>query len=67
MGLSIAAGGWAANLIVFLMTEFNVKSIAATKIYNLAAVSFLSLVQSLPTLSSAPSLLLAPLPLFPYW
>ncbi|KAE7996903.1 hypothetical protein FH972_001585 [Carpinus fangiana] len=34
MGLSIAAGGWAANLIVFLITEFNVKSIAATKLYN---------------------------------
>ena len=34
MGLSIAAGGWMANLIVFLITEFNVKSIAATKIYN---------------------------------
>ncbi|XP_059458146.1 protein NRT1/ PTR FAMILY 2.7-like [Corylus avellana] len=34
MGLSIATGGWAANLIVFLITEFNVKSIAATKIYN---------------------------------
>ncbi|XP_059458459.1 protein NRT1/ PTR FAMILY 2.7-like [Corylus avellana] len=34
MGLSIAAGGWTANLIVFLITEFNVKSITATKIYN---------------------------------
>jgi peptide/histidine transporter 3/4 len=34
MGLSIATGGWMANLIVFLITEFNVKSIAATKMYN---------------------------------
>ncbi|TQE03797.1 hypothetical protein C1H46_010604 [Malus baccata] len=35
LGLSIAAGGWASNLIVFLMTRFNVKSISATKINNI--------------------------------
>ncbi|KAB1218033.1 putative protein NRT1/ PTR FAMILY 2.2 [Morella rubra] len=35
MGLSIAAAGWASNLIVFLITEFNVKSITATKISNI--------------------------------
>ncbi|KAG6669934.1 protein NRT1/ PTR FAMILY 2.7-like [Carya illinoinensis] len=34
MALSIAVGGWASNLIVFLITEFHVKSISATKISN---------------------------------
>ena len=35
MGLSLVAGGWASNLLVYLITEFNVKSITATKIYNI--------------------------------
>jgi peptide/histidine transporter 3/4 len=34
MGLSLVAGGWSSNLIVYLITVFNVKSITATKIYN---------------------------------
>ncbi|XP_062092868.1 protein NRT1/ PTR FAMILY 2.7-like [Humulus lupulus] len=33
-GLSIAAGGWGSNWIVFLITKFNIGSIAATKINN---------------------------------
>ncbi|XP_023905802.1 protein NRT1/ PTR FAMILY 2.7 [Quercus suber] len=33
-GLSLVAGGWASNLIVYLITEYNVKSITATKIFN---------------------------------
>lgn len=33
-GLSLAAGGWISNLIVYLMQEFNIKSISAAKIYN---------------------------------
>ncbi|KAI5346177.1 hypothetical protein L3X38_014056 [Prunus dulcis] len=35
LGLSVAAGGWASNLIVFLITKFNVKSISATQINNI--------------------------------
>ncbi|KAL6131313.1 hypothetical protein ACLB2K_069689 [Fragaria x ananassa] len=35
LGLSVAGGGWASNLIVFLITKFNVKTIAATKINNI--------------------------------
>ncbi|KAL6126519.1 hypothetical protein ACLB2K_074567 [Fragaria x ananassa] len=35
LGLSVAAGGWGANLIVFLITKFNVKTISATKINNI--------------------------------
>ena len=36
MGLSIVAGGWGSNnLIVYLITEYNVKNIMATKIYNI--------------------------------
>ena len=35
MGLSLVAGGWASNLIVYLITKYNVKSIAATKIKNI--------------------------------
>jgi peptide/histidine transporter 3/4 len=35
MGLSLVAGGWASNLIVYLITEYNVKSITATKISNI--------------------------------
>lgn len=33
-GLTLAAGGWIANLIVYLIQEFNIKSISAAKIYN---------------------------------
>ncbi|GAA0185413.1 transporter [Lithospermum erythrorhizon] len=33
-GLSLAAGGWVSNLIVYLIEEFNIKSIRAAKIYN---------------------------------
>ncbi|XP_004308814.1 PREDICTED: protein NRT1/ PTR FAMILY 2.7-like [Fragaria vesca subsp. vesca] len=35
LGLTVAAGGWGANLIVFLITKFNVKTITATKINNI--------------------------------
>ncbi|ONI24028.1 hypothetical protein PRUPE_2G219800 [Prunus persica] len=35
LGLSIAGGGWGSNLIVFLITKFNVKSISATQITNI--------------------------------
>nr|XP_011469691.1 PREDICTED: putative protein NRT1/ PTR FAMILY 2.2 [Fragaria vesca subsp. vesca] len=35
LGLSLAAGGWASNLIVFLITKFSVKTITATKINNI--------------------------------
>ncbi|XP_060168877.1 protein NRT1/ PTR FAMILY 2.7-like [Lycium barbarum] len=34
-GLSLAAGGWMSNLIVFLINEYNMKSIAAAKVFNL--------------------------------
>ncbi|XP_047317686.1 protein NRT1/ PTR FAMILY 2.7-like [Impatiens glandulifera] len=33
-GLTLAAGGWINNLIVYLITEFNVASIDATQIFN---------------------------------
>lgn len=33
-GLSLASGGWAINLIVYLIDEFNMKSIKAAKVYN---------------------------------
>ncbi|KAF4382258.1 hypothetical protein G4B88_011587 [Cannabis sativa] len=33
-GVSVAAGGWGSNWIVFLITKFNIGSIAATKINN---------------------------------
>lgn len=33
-GLSLAAGGWILNVIVYLIQEFNVKSIDATQISN---------------------------------
>ncbi|XP_057782723.1 protein NRT1/ PTR FAMILY 2.7-like [Salvia miltiorrhiza] len=32
--LALAAGGWTANLIVYLIQEFNIKSISSAKIYN---------------------------------
>ncbi|KAF8105879.1 hypothetical protein N665_0152s0016 [Sinapis alba] len=35
LGLTIAAGGWLLNLIVYLIQEFNVKSIAAAQISNI--------------------------------
>ncbi|EEF38486.1 conserved hypothetical protein [Ricinus communis] len=31
-GLSLAAGGWNSNLIVFLISEFNMSSIAAAQV-----------------------------------
>ncbi|XVF83328.1 hypothetical protein PTKIN_Ptkin16aG0478100 [Pterospermum kingtungense] len=34
LGFSLGAGGWGANLIVFLITEFHVKNITATLINN---------------------------------
>ncbi|KAK9913324.1 hypothetical protein M0R45_037142 [Rubus argutus] len=33
--LSVAVGGWVSNLIVFLITKFNVKTITATQINNI--------------------------------
>ncbi|XP_060168879.1 protein NRT1/ PTR FAMILY 2.7-like [Lycium barbarum] len=33
-GLSLASGGWMINLIVYLIDEFNMKSIKAAKVYN---------------------------------
>ncbi|KAK4440788.1 protein NRT1/ PTR FAMILY 2.6 [Sesamum alatum] len=33
-GLTLAAGGWISNLIVYLIQEFNIKSISAAKVYN---------------------------------
>ncbi|CAK9179241.1 unnamed protein product [Ilex paraguariensis] len=33
--LSLAAGGWVSNLIVYLIGEYNVKSIEAAKIFNI--------------------------------
>ncbi|GLU02453.1 hypothetical protein SLE2022_197030 [Rubroshorea leprosula] len=35
MGLMLAVGGWMTNLIVYLIEEFNVKSIDATQINNI--------------------------------
>ncbi|GER42012.1 major facilitator superfamily protein [Striga asiatica] len=32
--LTLASGGWVANLIVYLIQEFNFKSISAAKVYN---------------------------------
>ncbi|KAL6508874.1 hypothetical protein OROHE_021433 [Orobanche hederae] len=32
--LTLASGGWVANLIVYLIEEFNITSISAAKIYN---------------------------------
>ena len=39
MGLSLVAGGWASNLIVYLITKY-VKNIAATKINNIVLGCF---------------------------
>ncbi|KAG5578554.1 hypothetical protein H5410_058688 [Solanum commersonii] len=36
-GLSLASGGWTSNLIVFLINEFNMKSIAAAKVFNVVS------------------------------
>ncbi|KAL1558103.1 protein NRT1/ PTR FAMILY 2.7-like [Salvia divinorum] len=33
-GLTVAAGGWSANLIVFLINEFNIQRIDAAQIAN---------------------------------
>ncbi|KAM1447473.1 hypothetical protein EV1_006504 [Malus domestica] len=38
-GLTLAAGGWLSNLIVYLIQEFNVKSIDAAQISNIVAGS----------------------------
>jgi peptide/histidine transporter 3/4 len=35
MGLTLAAGGWMSNLIVYLIQEFNVESINAAQISNI--------------------------------
>ncbi|KAF8395018.1 hypothetical protein HHK36_018957 [Tetracentron sinense] len=35
MGLTLAAGGWISNIIVYLIGEFNVKSIDAAQISNI--------------------------------
>ncbi|KAL0460658.1 UNVERIFIED_CONTAM: protein NRT1/ PTR FAMILY 2.7 [Sesamum latifolium] len=35
-GMTLAAGGWMNNLIVFLIQEFNIKSINAAQIFNVA-------------------------------
>uniref|UniRef100_A0A2N9IR53 Major facilitator superfamily (MFS) profile domain-containing protein n=1 Tax=Fagus sylvatica TaxID=28930 RepID=A0A2N9IR53_FAGSY len=35
MGLTLAAGGWGTNLVVYLIEKFQVKSIVATKIGNI--------------------------------
>ncbi|XP_050139591.1 protein NRT1/ PTR FAMILY 2.6-like isoform X4 [Malus sylvestris] len=39
-GLTLAAGGWISNLIVFLIEEFNVNSIDAAQISNVVYGSF---------------------------
>jgi len=36
LGLSVTSFGWVMNLIVFLIEEFNIKSIAAAQISNVA-------------------------------
>lgn len=38
--LTLASGGWSANLIVYLIEEFNIKSISAAKIYNFVVGSY---------------------------
>ncbi|XP_049410299.1 protein NRT1/ PTR FAMILY 2.3-like [Solanum stenotomum] len=35
-GLSLAAAGWNNNLIVYLIEEFNMNSVSAAKVYNMA-------------------------------
>ncbi|XP_019250589.1 PREDICTED: protein NRT1/ PTR FAMILY 2.7-like isoform X2 [Nicotiana attenuata] len=35
-GLSLAAAGWNNNLIVYLIQEFNMSSVSAAKVYNMA-------------------------------
>lgn len=35
-GLSVAAAGWNNNLIVYLIEEFNMNSVSAAKVYNMA-------------------------------
>ncbi|BFG24911.1 hypothetical protein CerSpe_111850 [Prunus speciosa] len=46
VGLTLAAGGWLSNLIVFLIEEFNVKSIDAAQIANVVngSSSFLPII-----------------------
>ncbi|KAM3698215.1 hypothetical protein ACB098_06G172000 [Castanea mollissima] len=36
LSLSLVAVGWASNLLVYLITEYNIKSITAAKILNIA-------------------------------
>ncbi|XP_004295994.1 PREDICTED: protein NRT1/ PTR FAMILY 2.7-like isoform X1 [Fragaria vesca subsp. vesca] len=38
-GLTVASGGWGSNLIVYLIQEFNVKSIAAAQVSNVVSGS----------------------------
>ncbi|KAG6681688.1 hypothetical protein I3842_13G104400 [Carya illinoinensis] len=40
VGLTLATGGWLSNLIVYLIQEFNVKSINAAQISNIASGCF---------------------------
>ncbi|CAL9247536.1 unnamed protein product [Arabidopsis halleri] len=49
LGLSIASFGWVMNLVVFLIDEFNIKSIAATQISNIVngCVSMLPVVAAI--------------------
>ncbi|KAG7564596.1 MFS transporter superfamily [Arabidopsis suecica] len=49
LGLSIASFGWVMNLVVFLIKEFNIKSIAATQISNIVngCVSMLPVVAAI--------------------
>ncbi|KAI7752689.1 hypothetical protein M8C21_029222 [Ambrosia artemisiifolia] len=34
LSLTLTAGGWIGNLIVYLITKYNVKSIDATQVFN---------------------------------
>lgn len=40
MGLTLAAGSWSSNLIVFLVNVMNIKSINATQINNIILGSY---------------------------
>ncbi|WCJ41106.1 Major facilitator superfamily protein [Euphorbia peplus] len=44
--LTLASGGWLANLIVYLIEEFNVKSIDAAQVFNMvnAGINFFPLI-----------------------
>ena len=49
LGMSITSFGWVLNLIVFLIEEFNIKSIAAAQISNIVngCLSMLPLVAAI--------------------